>query len=143
MKKLGLIAFTLLLTSQLFAQSESGCHEKYVRVFEVRGANEVADGEHDDVVITVRKGSFEDCFLGKVTVMEGKVLKNSINLTFVDGTFEKFDRSYKDKEPVKIINGMSATMITQDDELINVLFVNSIKPKKKAYKRAPEPEFNL
>ncbi len=142
MKKLSLFLFATLLSALSFAQTE-GCHEKYVKVFEVRGANSVPDGEHKDVVVTVRKGSFEDCFLGKVTVKNGLVLKNSINLTFVDGSFEKFVRAYKDDDPIKIINGMSETMITKDDELINVLFVSAVKEKKKAYKRAPEPNFNL
>lgn len=143
MKKLSFLLFSILISLSSMAQSESGCHERYVRVFEVRGANVVEDGEHQDVVITVRKGTFEDCFIGRVSVIGGKVMKNSIQLTFVDGTFEKFDRAYKDNDPVKIINGMSETMITKDDELINVLFVSAIKPKKKAYKRAPEPDFNL
>lgn len=140
------LIFILAITfsfSNLFAQSDEGCHAKYVKVFEVRGANQVADGEHKDVVITVRKGSFEDCFIGKVEVKDGLVDKNSIQLTFVDGTFENFNRAYKSKDPARIINGMSETMITQDEELINVLFVSAIKPKKKAYKRAPEPDFNL
>jgi len=142
MKKLSILFFSVLISTLTYAQSE-GCHEKYVRVFEVRGANEVADGEHDDVIITVRKGSFEDCFIGKVTVRDGRVYKNSIHLTFVDGSFEEFNRAYKNPDPVNVINGMSETMITKDDELINVLFVSAIKPKKKAYKRAPEPDFNL
>lgn len=143
MKKITFILFTLCMSLSAMAQTESGCHERYVRVFEVRGADLVDDGEHKDVVITVRKGSFEDCFIGKVTVKDGMVYKNSINLTFVDGSFEPFDRAYKNDDPVKIINGMSETMITKDDELINVLFVSAVKEKKKAYKRAPEPNFNL
>lgn len=126
------------------AQSEQTCYQKYAKVFEVRGANEVEDGNHDNVVITIRKGSFADCFLGRVKVVNGIVDPKSIKLTFVDGSFEKFDRNYKyDDQPVTILNGMSKTMVTRDDELINVLFVDAIKPKKKALKRAPEPDFDL
>jgi len=139
MKKIGLILLMVIAVNGAKAQSEAGCHERYVKVFEVRGADEVKDGLYDDVVITLRKGSFEDCFIGKVKVENGRVLSNSIALTFVDGSYEQFNRTYKNKEPVKIINGMSETMVTKDDELINVLFIGSIKPKKKAYKRAPVP----
>lgn len=139
MKKIGFILFMTLFALGSQAQSDEACHERYVKVFEVRGANQVQDGLYDEVVITLRKGTFEDCFVGKVKVENGMVLRNSLALTFVDGSYEQFVRSYKNKEPVKIINGMSETMITEDDELINVLFVGAIKPKKKAYKRAPVP----
>ena len=139
MKKIGLLLMISVIAFGLRAQSEAGCHERYVKVFEVRGANQVEDGLYDDVVITLRKGSFEDCFIGKVKVQDGMVLRNSLALTFVDGSYEQFVRAYKNKEPVKIINGMTETMVTEDDELINVLFISAIKPKKKAYKRAPIP----
>jgi hypothetical protein len=139
MKKIGFILLMTLFAMSSQAQSDAGCHERYVKVFEVRGANQVQDGLYDEVVITLRKGTFEDCFVGKVKVENGMVLRNSLALTFVDGSYEQFVRAYKNKEPVKIINGMSETMITEDDELINVLFVGAIKPKKKAYKRAPVP----
>ncbi|MAY84516.1 MAG: hypothetical protein CMP59_10325 [Flavobacteriales bacterium] len=139
MKKIGFLLFMLAAVVGAKAQTDEGCHERYVKVFEVRGADEVEDGLYADVVITLRKGTFEDCFIGKVKVENGMVLRNSIALTFVDGSYEQFVRNYKNKEPVKIINGMSETMITEDDELINVLFIGSIKPKKKAYKRAPMP----
>jgi len=139
MKKTGILMALSLFCFGLMAQNAEGCHERYVKVFEVRGADQVADGLYDDVVITLRKGTFEDCFIGKVKVDGGMVLRNSLALTFVDGSYEQFVRAYKNQDPVKIINGMSETMITEDDELINVLFVGSIKPKKKAYKRAPIP----
>lgn len=142
MKQIGILILLMITAVSAQAQSEEGCHEKYVKVFEVRGANEVEDGLYDDVVITLRKGTYEDCFIGKVKVENGKVLRNSLALTFVDGSYEQFNRAYKSKEAVKIINGMSETMITKDNELINVLFIGSIKPKKKAYKRAPEPNFS-
>tara|TARA_R110000868_G_scaffold104848_4_gene288887 strand:+ start:2960 stop:3385 length:426 start_codon:yes stop_codon:yes gene_type:complete len=132
----------LFLTGSLFAQ-ENNCYQKYIKVFEVRGANIVEDGNYDDVIITIRKGSYSDCLIGKVKVSNGIVDPKSIQLTFVDGSFESFDRSYKYEDPITIINGVSKTMVTKDEELINVMFVDAIKPKKKAFKRAPEPEFDL
>lgn len=125
------------------AQNESDCFQKYAKVFEVRGANEVEDGTYEDVVITIRKGSFTDCLMGKVTVSGGLVVRNSIALIFVDGTFEPFRRAYKGNDPITITNGMSKTLITEDDELIKILFISAIKPKKKAFKKAPDPSFDL
>lgn len=139
------VLFTLLICSSfagLKAQSEPTCYQKYAKVFEVRGANSVKDGNHE-VVVTLRKGSFADCFIGKVRVMNGVINKSSIRLSFVDGSFEPFQREYKFDDPITIVNGMSKTMVTKDEELVNVMFVDAIKPKKKALKRAPEPDFDL
>lgn len=135
-----LISFTLLLTAS--AQDEPTCYQKYAKVFEVRGANDITDGEHD-VVVTIRKGSFADCFIGRVKVLNGVILINTIQLTFVDGSYEPFQREYKYDDPITIVNGISKTMVTKDEELVNIMFVDSIKPKKKALKRAPEPNFDL
>lgn len=142
MKKI-LLALVLLSPIFLSAQSESDCFQKYAKVFEVRGANEVPDGTYEDVVITIRKGSFTDCLMGRVTVKGGLVLRNSISLIFVDGSYEPFRRAYKGDDLITITNGMSKTLITEDDELIKILFISAIKPKKKAFKKAPDPSFDL
>lgn len=135
---IGLLFFSVSMIAQ-----ENNCYQKYIKVFEVRGANVVDDGEYDDVIITIRKGSYSDCLIGRVKVINGIVDPKSIKLTFVDGSFESFDRSYKYEDPITIINGVSKTLVTKDEELVNVMFVDAIKPKKKAFKRAPEPEFDL
>ena len=142
MKKLVFITF-LIISSALQAQDDGNCYQKYIKVFESRGANEVEDGVYDDVIVSIRKGSFADCFIGRVKVINGNVNSRSIELSYVDGTFESFDRQYKYEEPIKIINGVSKTMVTKDEELVSIMFVGSIKPKKKALKRAPDPNFDL
>ena len=143
MKKLLIAAGLLVCTVFVNAQESATCYQKYAKVFEIRGANEVQDGTYDDVIITIRKGRFADCFLGKVTVTSGEVVKTSIELSYVDNTFEPFSRTYKSDEAVGIVEGISKTLLTNDEELINIMFVGSIKPKKKALKRAPEPSFDL
>jgi hypothetical protein len=140
------ILLTLLFSTSLIslnAQSEPTCYQKYAKVFEVRGANNVKDGNHESVVVTIRKGSFADCFIGQVKVKNGIIDKGSLKLSFVDGSFEPFRREYKFDDPITIVNGMSKTMVTMDEELVNVMFVEAIKPKKKALKRAPDPDFEL
>lgn len=143
------IITTLILTaivSFAFAQAEvqSTCYTRYAKVFEKRGAKEVVDGTYDDVIITIRKGSMADCFYGKVTIKNGEVNYQNMFLKFEDGTFEKLDLVYKnEKKSIRIVNGISNTFVTEDEELVNVLFVKMIKPKKKKYAKAAEPDFDL
>jgi hypothetical protein len=143
MKKIIIAAGLFMCAAFVNAQESATCYQKYAKVFEVRGANEVQDGTYSDVIVTIRKGRFADCFLGKVTVQDGEVVKSKILLSYVDDTFEPFVRSYKSEEAVTIVEGISKTLLTNDEELINIMFVGSIKPKKKALKRAPEPSFDL
>lgn len=143
MKRLLFTASLVAATIFTSAQESATCYQKYTKVFEVRGANEVVDGTYADVIITIRKGRFADCFLGKVIVKDGQVVKSSIQLSYVDNTFEDLNRSYKYDEPITIVEGISKTLLTNDEELINIMFVGSIKAKKKALKRAPEPSFDL
>lgn len=143
MKKIIITACLLVCSVFLNAQESATCYQKYAKVFEIRGADEVPDGTYDDVIVTIRKGRFADCFLGKVTVKNGEILKTSIKLSYVDDSFESLNRSYKSDQPITIVEGVSKTLLTDDEELINIMFVGSIKPKKKALKRAPEPSFDL
>ena len=119
------------------------CHQKYAKVFEKRGAKVVEDGVYDNVIITFRKGSLADCLYGKVKVQNGKINTYEMYLKFEDDTYEKIQRKYRyPEEKITIENGMSRTMITVDDELITILFVKSIRPKKKKYVQAADPDFD-
>ena len=139
------LLFTVI-TSFAFAQTEvqSTCYTKYAKVFEKRGAKLVEDGTYDNVIITIRKGSMADCFYGKVTVTDRSVDYTKLFLKFEDDTYEKLDLTFKyQKKPINIVNGISNTFLTEDEELVNVLFVKNIKPKKKKYAKAAEPDFDL
>jgi len=149
MKKIiSFLAITLII-SAAFSQSqktELTCYSKYAKVFEKRGAKEVVDGTYDDVIISIRKGSMADCFYGKVTVKDGSIDYQNMHLKFEDATYEKLDLRFKYKEKGKvvgIVNGISNVILTEDEELVNVLFVKNIKPKKKKYAKAAEPDFDL
>lgn len=142
MKRLVLSTVFTLLVLGSYGQDTQTCYQKYAKVFEARGADKVEDGIHDDVIITIRKGSFADCFVGKAKVVNGVIDKKSISLSYIDDSFEALNRAYKYEDPATITNGISKTLVTLDEELINIMFVGSIKPKKKALKRAPEPIFD-
>lgn len=121
---------------------ESNCYLKWAQKFEERGAFDVEDGSYTDVIITFRNGSNADCFNGKAEVKNGMV--TAMFLKLEDASFEQIKRKWKyEIKDVTIQNGISKTLITVDDELINVMFVKKIKAKKKGYEKAPDPsDFN-
>lgn len=118
---------------------ELNCYNKWSVKFEERGAEEVKDGTYTDVIITIRQGSRADCYSGKAEVIEGKLVRFFTEK--VDGSLEEVKKSWKGdtKKSVSIYNGISSTMVTIHNELINVIWPNKLKPKKAALKRAPDP----
>lgn len=142
MKKL-LIALTVLpLFSILVAATPAGsvgsCYDRYAKKFEERGADEVDNGWHEGVVITFRKGSNADCYVGMVRVEEKKITQLKIRNS--DGTYELYTQKFKAGGDFVISGGISTTQITMDDELVNVVFVKHIKPPKKKFTAAPDPD---
>lgn len=142
MKNLIVLVFCLL-SIMVSAQSEAkNCYDSYADKFEERGANQVSDGWHEHVIITVRTGNDAQCLVGKVKVENGSV--KVMHIGFADGTYEKdpIRKTWKhDKVSSPVIeNGISKTMITVDNELYNVIFPKSIKPKKKQYQAAPSAD---
>lgn len=126
------------VSAQKKTEDESNCYLKWAQKFEARGADDVPDGSYTDVIITFRNGGDAECFNGKCDVKEGKVA--AMYLKMEDGSYEVMKKKSKyENVPIKITNGMSSTVVTKDDELINVLFVKKIKPKKAGFEKAPEP----
>jgi hypothetical protein len=136
------LTFIFTLYNVSFAQTgksepETNCYLKWSQKFEERGAEEVVDGVYPDVIITFRNGSEAECYNGKCEVKEGKIV--GMYLKMEDGSFEKVKKKIRYDFPVTITNGMSKTVLTFEDELINVLFVKLIKPKKAGFIKAAEP----
>ena len=139
-----LLTFTLLLfVFQIQAQTEDTkeltCYNKWSQKFEERGADEVEDGIYTDVIITSRIGNKASCWSGKAEVRKKKLVK--FYIIKEDNTEEQVNRTWKNNsdKDVDIINGISETMLTVHNELINVLWPKKIRPKKAAAKKAPEP----
>mgnify|MGYP000877237377 FL=1 len=143
-KKL-LLAFTISTTAiQVQAQTdeprELNCYNKWSIKFEQRGADEVEDGIYNDVIITSRVGAKANCWSGKAEVRKKKLVK--FYIIKEDNTEEEVTRTWKkefDNKDIDIINGISETMLTVHNEMINVLWPKKIKAKKAAAKKAPEP----
>lgn len=144
MKKSSLLAlfFALTFTSALAQKEEKielNCYNKWAVKFEERGAEEIKDGVYTDVIITSRTGSTAKCNTGKAEVLKGKMIRCFILLS--DGTYEEVKRTWKNKsnENVTIVNGISKSMITVHNEIINVIWHTSLKAKKAKPIQAPEP----
>lgn len=120
-------------------QIELNCYNKWAAKFEDRGAEEVTDGVYEDVIITNRQGSKATCNNGKAEVRNGKVVKFYILLN--DGSHEEVKRTWKNNsnENVIIINGISKSLISVHNELINILWPAKIKAKKAKPTVAPDP----
>jgi hypothetical protein len=141
MKEL-LLSVVLCLSLAVKAQEktpELNCYNKWAAKFEDRGADDVKDGEYEDVIVTLRLGPKATCHNGKAVVKEGKLIRCYVLLS--DGSHEEVKRTWKNKsnENVTIVNGMSKSMITVHGELITVLWPNKIRPKRAKPTTAPEP----
>lgn len=118
--------------------SELNCYNKWAQKFEERGAEDVKDGSYTDVIITIRYGATAECFQGKAVVVEKKV--EAFYVLLDDGTYDQVLRVWKsDIKDVTIINGISKTLITKDNQLVNIIWPKKIKPKKAGFKKAAEP----
>jgi hypothetical protein len=141
MKRIYAAFSCLLLSAALYAQTPtttpSNCYTKWEQKFEERGAEEVADGTHEDVIITVRIGAEAQCWTGKVEVKGGII--TAMYRKLQDGSYEAYKPKLKFDVPMKIVNGISVSLLGVDDELINVIFPKTLKPKKVGYSSAPEP----
>ncbi len=144
MKKIYIIGF-ILCVAAVSAQTNGGkgedlnCYNKWAQKFDERGAEDVNDGIYDDIIITVRQGSKADCYNGKVVVKDKKVVM--ISMLREDGTYDELKWKWKnDSKNITVANGISTSLITSDNKLVNILWPKKIKPKKAPFKRAPEPE---
>lgn len=143
MKKLYFLLFLGLIGTGVFAQSKTeDCHEKYKTVLENRGAYTAEDGVHENVVLTIRKKDEPtECILCTVLIKNGEI--NKIEVYYEDDTKETLEFDFKDNISWTVFNGMSRTRITDKDQMIVLMFTDLIMPKKKKYKQAPLPDFDL
>ena len=132
------LSFGLSIQAQETTKPDLNCYNKWALRFEERGADEVADGAYTDVIVSFRLGATAECFQGKAIVKDKKV--ESFYILLEDGTYEQVVRVWKTEvKDVTITNGISKTLITKDNQLVNILWVKKIKPKKAAFKKAMEP----
>ncbi|HTL81694.1 MAG TPA: hypothetical protein VL651_08315 [Bacteroidia bacterium] len=130
-------ASTSSASSTTATTTPENCYTKWEAKFQERGADDVKDSTYNDVIITVRTGADAHCYNGKVVVKGGCVVTMYRQLQ--DGSFEEYKPKAKFDVPITITNGISKTLLTKDDDLVNVIFPKTLKPKKVGYSSAPEP----
>jgi len=120
-------------------ERQLNCYNKWSIKFEERGAEEVPDGIYTDVIVTSRMGARVNCYSGKAEVRGKRLLKCWI--VKEDNSEEEITRTWRSNTntDVEIINGISESMITVHNELINVLWPKKLKAKKAPPKLAPDP----
>ncbi|MBW7935736.1 MAG: hypothetical protein LC101_07435 [Flavobacteriales bacterium] len=138
----------ILLASQVSAQNndqkdkdDDSCYRKWWRIFQLRGADDVIDGEYDNVIISFREGTRGNCFYGKCLVKKGTL--REIYVKFVDGKYEKVE--FDVKEDFMIKNGISDPVVAKlkgNREVLNVIFKEKLRPKGNAYEQAPDPDID-
>jgi len=140
-KLLTLLTFfviTITAKAQEPVKNDLNCYNKWALKFDERGAEEVTDGTYTDVIITFRQGPNADCYEGKAIVKDKKM--DTFYILLEDGTYEQVVRVWKsESKGLDIISGISKAIITKDNQLVNVIWPKKLKPKKAAFKHAPEP----
>jgi len=131
------------------AQTEKAvhiCYNQWSKAFDARGSEDVADGWHDGIIVSIRYQSGKnDCLLGKVEVKDQKII--TIYLKDVDNQSELFKpeakKNIKDNTlKIPLGFGISTTLRQNDDSMVNIIFKDKLKPKKKSYQQAPLPDLD-
>lgn len=135
---LGLFVSSVTWAQEVVKVTELNCYNKWSQKFEERGADDVADGAYGDVIVTFRHGASAECFEGKAIVKDHKV--ESFYILLDDGTYDQVVRVWKnDIKDVTVTNGISKTLITKDNQLINIIWPKKLKARKAGFKKAAEP----
>ena len=138
-----ILTLTILFSISYGAWSQDArpmnCFEQWKEVFKKRGAYTVVDDMHRKVIVSFIEGGDAYCYYGKVRVENGKI--TSIFVRYEDDTYQLFDKEFSNEERKApgISNGISEKIVTEDKEALYVIFIESIKPKKKKYQQAPGP----
>lgn len=146
-----LILFSVLALfipfTQLFAQNtnkqddDDSCYRKWYRIFKLRGADEITDGEYDNIVISFRQGIHGNCYYGKCVVKKGKI--RELYIKVVDGKYERVE--IDPKEDILITNGISDPIVAKlkgERQVLNVIFKDKLRPKGNAFEQAPDPDID-
>ena len=140
MKKSLLVLIVSLIATMSFSQS-SECFLRLQKAFDARGAFTVSDDMHRNVIISYfETGGGSYCISGKARVENGLIV--SIFLQYDDNTYELMEDKFYNlkKQPPIIVNGISEMISNADGEKFKIVFIDQLRPKKKAYKSVALPD---
>lgn len=138
-----LLLSILFISTALFSSAQEAeeltCLQKYQQIFEKRGSNHVPDGMERNVIVSVSDKFGTNCFYGKARVEGNKV--TSIFIKVEDESYELFEsKDFKTPYGAPINNAISEPWVTKEGKTMQVVFIDYIKPKKKQYMKAPDPD---
>ncbi len=142
-----LILVGLIFFSSNYAQTKANCYEDYLKLFKARKTFALTDGEHN-VVVTIRDLKDNACYsvMGKISTEDGQInsklfLKNSKG-NYVPHKKELHENYTKEESTLKlnlkVVDGMSSNFLTQDKHVINLFFIDFLKPKGPGLQEAPD-----
>jgi hypothetical protein len=144
----------IVLASVAYAQTPAAkapagnCYSDWYSIFKDRGAKPIPDGMQE-VIIAFRSANYQECFLGKIDILGGKV-NGRLQVQKTDGTYEEWDKrvhetyfdsngSMKNEKLLEIHNGMTAEFLVTEGEYARLFFYKYVADKPKANKKAPSP----
>jgi hypothetical protein len=130
----------------IFKQGVQGCYSDYYIEFHNRGASHPTDGEYE-VVITVINNNQSECYMGKATIKEGKLIR-PVYIQKSDGTFSTLNRMFKDFDQTwfsqqdpqtinEVTDGMSALFVSQEQYRVRIFFPSLLNKNSTVNKKAP------
>ncbi len=146
MKKLFLILF--VCSSFIYsAQTKGSCFFEYYDLFVQRGVNPIPDGVQN-VIVTVRDTKDNSCFatMGLIEVKGGKII-GQLKLKNRAGEYVKpkgsLHPNYRKEETgskpdYSIKGGMSQNFLTKEMKIVNVFFIDYLKPQAPSLVDAPD-----
>ncbi len=144
-----LVSANLAFSQAPAAKAPAGnCYSDWYSLFKERGAKPIPDGQQD-VVIAFRSANYSECFMGRISVLGGKV-NGRLQVQKTDGTYEEWDKrvheayfdtngNIKNEKMLEITNGMTAEFLITEGEYARLFFFKFVADKPKANKKAPSP----
>lgn len=124
------------------AFSQDDCFLKLQKAFDDRGANAIANDMHRNVIISFFEEGGSYCYAGKVRVEDGVIVSIFLQYDEAGSVYELMEKKFfnsKKQAPI-IVNGISEMIENTDGEKFKVVFIESLKPKKKGYKTVTIPD---
>lgn len=112
------------------------CFSRIQSAFQERGSKALADGMHDDVVVSFFEDGESYCVVAKARVFKEKVINLFIQME--DGNFKQFEKKFYNSEKLKpnVTNGISEMIYSEEGEEFKVCFMDVLNDEKKAYMEA-------
>jgi hypothetical protein len=125
----GLLLSIFFVGLLFFAHSQTECFSKFEKAFEERGATEVPDAMHKNVVICFFNKERMGCYCGKVRVESGKI--TSIFLQYSDDSYMLYEDAFYNtlKKAPTIKNGISEMIYSAKGESFKIVFMDQLQPK--------------